>query len=277
VFSCCLYSALHADDVHTHSIATSTGYEPKSLTTRIFFAGVSASQHAAAPSSRSSSPLSSAAPSSSSAVMRSLVVYRHAPRSCRRSFALRAQRRHCRSSAPRRSQPIVSLSLSRTRAARFGRSQCRSRPRCALEERMLNGTVVAGGEPNAASFNSSASLDTDDHPASAALHRATQTTVRLLCRHRTPIAAYTPSQNGVCKRALSHGSRGIIAASLVPPTARSRQSTALPSRTASRRLPPLISRTVPLSSVVRFSRASYRAPLHRWTSPHSPFALLLRL
>ena len=40
---------------------------------------------------------------------------------------------------------------------------------------------------------------------------------------RTPLAAYTPSQNGVCKRALSHGSRGIIAASLASSTTLSNQ------------------------------------------------------
>jgi hypothetical protein len=209
------------------------------------------SHHAAAPFPCSSSPLSSAAqlPSSAVHVMQSLVVYRHAPRSCRQSFALRAQRRHCRSPAPRWSQPIVSLTYSLARTRRDSGGSCVAVDRDEFSRSACRTGQSSQGASRMQRHSSSASLDSNDHPALAALHRATQTTARLLCRHRTPLAAYTPSQNGVCKRALSHGSRGIIAASLASSTARSRQSTPLPSRTLA---------APSLGDCRRLSRAQYR-------------------
>ena len=78
---------------------------------------------------------------------------------------------------------------------------------------------------------SSASLDSEDHPASAALHRATQTTAQLLRERRTPSAAYTPSQNGVYERALTRGSRGDHRRLFRAFYCALRQSTPSPSRT----------------------------------------------
>jgi hypothetical protein len=72
------------------------------------------SHHAAAPFLCSSSPLSSVVPSSSSAVMRSLVVYRHVPRSYRRTAPPLSV---VRTSAAPATTDRLSLTLSHARCA----------------------------------------------------------------------------------------------------------------------------------------------------------------